>query len=328
MSLKKSILTVLALCLPFAANAVLADTPNVPDVRADAAYVMDADTGAELYAKKADEKMYPGGTTMIMTALLGVESGKLDSVMTISDASAALDSDVSRVGVYKGDKILLRNAMTAMMTVGGCDVALDVASTVSPTQADFVGAMNTKAKEIGATNTHFVNPTGLPANGHYSTARDLSRIAAYAMKSADFRNLVNHSTYDMPYADSGSKHCVTTNEFLTSGFSGANGIKTGATNNGGPALVASATRNGHTLIATVLNSYDRSGDVEKLLSYGFSKIGETSTSAATTTDSAKASVTKAVISSEEAYVLRDAPAGQTVSDIAIAQHNKISQKNK
>lgn len=328
MSLKKSVLALLTLCLPFTAAVAFADAPNAPDVRADSAYVMDADTGAELYVKNADEKMAPGGTTMIMTALLGVEAGKLDSVMTISDASENLASDVSRVGVYKGDKILLRHAMTAMMTVGGCDVALDVASTVSPTQTDFVGAMNTKAKAIGATNTHFVNPTGLPAEGHYSTARDLSKIAAYAMKSADFRNLVNRRTYDMPYVDSGSKHCVTTNDFLTSDFSGANGIKTGATNNGGPALVASATRNGHTIIATVLNSYDRAGDVEKLLSYGFAKIGVTATSEKVAADTKAETTAKVVISSEEAYVLRDAPAGQTLSDMALAAHKKNSQQNK
>ena len=221
----------------------------------------------------------------------------------------------------------LRHALTGMMTVGGCDAAIDVAVTVAPTEADFVQQMNAKAAALGATGTHFTNPTGLPDAKHYSTARDLAKIAAYAMQSSDFRGLVNHTSYDMPYMDSGTKHCETTNGFLTSGFSGANGVKTGVTNEGGPCLVASATRDGHTLVVSILNSQSRSADAQSLLTYGFSQLTDTTAPQATanTTSQPAAAPSKTAAAAdtdrdaEEAYVLRNAPAGHTLSSIAAQQ---------
>lgn len=156
--------------------------------------------------------------------------------------------------------------------------------------------MNEKAAALGCTNTHFANPHGLPDSNHYSTARDMATIAAYGMKLPEFRDMVSHSEYDMPYINGGSKHCTTTNYFLTSGFPGANGIKTGTTNAGGPCLVASATQDGRTVIASIMNSDDRFGDAQKLMTYGFS-------------------VLKPVEPAENVYILRQAPAGQTLSDI-------------
>ena len=331
MSLKTSIAVVLAACFTmFSASALAAE----PQIDAQAACVIDSTTGNELYAKNADQRMYPGGTTMMMTSILGVESGKLDTVMTVSDASQQLAGDVSRLGIYPGDKVTLRNALTGMMTVGGCDAAYDAAVTVSPSLDSFVQAMNAKAAAIGARHTHFTNPAGLPDENHYSTARDLAKIGAYAMKSADFRGLVNHASFDMPYADSGTKHCETTNEFLTSGFMGADGIKTGATNDGGPCLVASATRDGHTLVASILNSSDRAGDAAALLTYGFAQLAApaapvSAATNATAAEKAAVAASRAVTQAanaynasadaEEAYVLRDAPAGQTLSQIAAQQ---------
>ena len=162
--------------------------------------------------------------------------------------------------------------MTGMMTVSGCDATIAVAETVTPSQADFVAKMNEKAAALGCTNTHFANPHGLPDSDHYSTARDMVTMAAYGMKLPEFRDMVSHSEYDMPYINGGSKHCTTTNYFLTSGFPGANGIKTGTTNAGGPCLVASATQDGRTVIASIMNSDDRFGDAQKLMSYGFSVL--------------------------------------------------------
>lgn len=336
MSLKTSIAVVLAACFTmFSASALAAE----PQIDAQAACVIDSTTGNELYAKNADQRMYPGGTTMMMTSILGVESGKLDTVMTVSDASQQLAGDVSRLGIYPGDKVTLRNALTGMMTVGGCDAAYDAAVTVSPSLDSFVQVMNAKAVAIGASHTHFTNPAGLPDENHYSTARDLAKIGAYAMKSADFRGLVNHASFDMPYADSGTKHCETTNEFLTSGFMGADGIKTGATNDGGPCLVASATRDGHTLVASILNSSDRAGDAAALLTYGFAQLAApaapvSAATNATAAEKAAVAASRAVTQAanaynasadaEEAYVLRDAPAGQTLSQIA-AQQKQAAQ---
>ena len=296
MSLKRMLCLAAVACLTLAAP-VFADEIQKPDIEAHAAYVMDADTGDELYSKNADDLAYPGSTTKIMTAILGIELGKeqamMDKPLHITDDIYDIDSDASVLGIKPGDQITLSNGLTGMMLVSGCDAAVAVAETVTPTEADFVAKMNEKAAALGATHTHFANPHGLPDSNHYSTARDMAVIAAYGMKLPEFQSMGSRSEFDMPYMDGGFKHCVSTNEFLTSGFEGANGIKTGTTNAGGPCLVVSATRDGRTVIASIMNSSDRYGDAQKLMTYAFSALKPT----------------------ENVYIVRHAPAGQTLSDI-------------
>lgn len=309
MSLRNLLLTGLMTCLTMSATA-LAATPEPPQVSAEAAVVMDADTGDVLYTKNPDQRMYPGSTTKIMTAILGVELGKaqgqLDQQINITQDSLNLESDASVLGLQPGDQVTLRNAMKGMMIVSGCDVAVDVAETVMPTQWQFVQAMNDKAVALGATSTHFVNPHGLPDYNHYTTARDLARIAAYGMKLPEFRNMVKDSAWDMPI-NGGYQHVNSTNYFLTSGFPGADGIKTGTTNMGGACLVASATQGGRTVLATILNSDDRFGDAQTLMTYGFQAL-------------------KAKRPTENVYFLRNAPAGQTLSGLAAQKAKEEAAK--
>ena len=273
MILKQWMMTIMTVCSVLAVSVPVFSAPAAPAISAEAAYVINGDTEGELYAKNPDQRMYPGSTTKIMTCILGLELGhnRLDQPITITTDSLNLP-DASILGIYPGDKVSLREAMTGMMLVSGCDVAVDVAETVTPSQQAFVQEMNNKAAQLGATHTHFTNPHGLPDANHYTTARDLAKMAAYGMKMTDFRSMVSHSEYDMPYMNGGTKKCISTNHFLTNGFAGANGIKTGTTNAGGACLVASATQDGRTVIAVILKSEDRFGDAQKLMTYGFSVL--------------------------------------------------------
>ena len=256
-----------------ASSLVIAAAPVVPEVYALSAYMMDADTGEGLYAKAENELSYPGSTTKIMTGILGLELGKsqLDQPLKITSDIYNIE-DASVLGIAPGDQITLREAMKGMMIVSGCDVAVAVAETVTPSEWNFVQYMNWKARDLGAVNTHFNNVHGLPDDQHYTTAKDMAIIAAYAMKNPTFRDMVNKPAYDVVYMDGHTQHVTSTNYFLTSGFSGANGIKTGTTNAAGPCLIASATRNGKTLVAATMNSADRFRDAQTLLGYGFNLL--------------------------------------------------------
>ena len=157
-----------------------------------------------------------------------------------------------------------------MMIVSGNDAAVAVAQTVAGSVPAFAKMMNDKAKELGAVNTHFLNPHGLTAQGHYSTAHDMAIIASYAMKKPEFREILSKKAYNMKYMDGHTEYVTTTNRFLKSGFEGANGIKTGFTNAAGDCLVASATRGQKTLIAVFYNDDYRWDDAPVWLEFGFS----------------------------------------------------------
>ncbi len=133
--------------------------------------------------------------------------------------------------------------------------------------------MNAEAAKLGATHTHFVNPNGLTAPKHYTTAVDMAKIAAYGLKHyPEFKYTVSLPNYTVKYLDGRTKYVETTNRFLTSGYKGADGVKTGYTDAAGVCLVASATRNGHTLVVALFNDDNRWTDAPAILDYGFRRL--------------------------------------------------------
>lgn len=263
----KKIAIIFSLCL-LVCNIAMAKTLPNPDTSAVSACLIDADDNGVLYGKDEDKIMHPASTTKIMTAILALESGKLDEPLVITPE--AVNTEPSSLGLRLGDKITLREALTGMMIVSGNDAAVAVAQTVAGSVPAFAKMMNDKAKELGAVNTHFLNPHGLTAQGHYSTAHDMAIIASYAMKKPEFREIVSKKAYNMKYMDDHTEYVTTTNRFLKSGFEGANGIKTGFTNAAGDCLVASATRGQKTLIAVFYNDDYRWDDAPTWLEFGFS----------------------------------------------------------
>jgi serine-type D-Ala-D-Ala carboxypeptidase (penicillin-binding protein 5/6) len=238
-----------------------------PAIGAEAAVVMVANTRRVLFGQNPNSIMYPASTTKMMTLLLALERGNLDSVVTVSSHAAACEE--SSLGLRPGDQITLRELLFGMMIVSGNDAAEAVAEHIAGSVPAFVKLMNERADKMGLKNTHFSNPHGLPDPvNHYSTAYDLAQIAATGMQNPLFAKIVSTADYTVSFINRGPMRVSTTNRLLRT-YPGANGVKTGYTEAAGDCLVAGAKRQDVQLIAVVLNDDDRWTDVPKLLDYGF-----------------------------------------------------------
>ena len=242
-----------------------------PWISADAAIVLEADTGKVLYEKNADRREYPASLTKMMTCILALENGRPEQMVTVGSLAAYTQG----TELHTGYKLRLADLLQEMMLVSDNGAAVTVAATIGGSQRQFAKLMNDKARDIGATNTHFVNPNGLPDHRHYSTARDLGLIAAYGLKDWSFREMVS-SRRERVYlaAPAGrSIFCENTNALLSS-YPGLFGVKTGWTRSAGGCLAAAAERDGVQLVAVVLHSRDgqsRFREAAALLNYGFAQ---------------------------------------------------------
>jgi D-alanyl-D-alanine carboxypeptidase (penicillin-binding protein 5/6) len=247
-----------------------------PSVLAESAILINARTGGVIFEKNADVRRAPASLTKMMTCILGLESKGLNAEFKVTQAAAA--TEYSYLKMKGGERLLSGELMREMMMESDNGAAVVVAQNVSGSVIKFADRMNEKAKELGCRKTHFSNPHGLTAKWHYTTARDLAKIAVYCMKNPDFRKLVNHQKSVIHWVSPSNRtyKAETTNELLGS-YKGANGIKTGWTNAAKGCVAASAKRGDVELIAIVLKSKDhdtRFADAKKLLDYGFSVGGE------------------------------------------------------
>ncbi len=262
----------LLLVLVFFGQAVALAAPLAPKVEAEAAVLMDAATGRLLYAVNPDAIMYPASTTKIMTALIALEKGKPDAVVTVSRRAASCEE--SSLGLKAGDRLTLRDLLYGMMIVSGNDAAEAVAEHIAGSVPAFADLMNARADKLGLINTHFANPHGLPdPNNHYSSARDLAVITATALQNPEFAKIVATPEYSVPLLNRPPIRVTTTNRFLKT-YPGATGVKTGSTQAAGDCLVAAAKRGGVQLIVVLLNDDNgRWEDAPKLMNYGFAVSG-------------------------------------------------------
>lgn len=253
---------------------------NLQDMTAQAAILIDATTGRILYEKNPDAKAMPASTTKMMTCILGLENANDDDIVEID--KRAVGEDGSAIYLNEGDKIKMSELLQATMLASGNDGADAIAYYVGKGSLEtFVQMMNDKAQEIGATNTHFNNPHGLTDMNHYTTARDLATIARYGYKNEKFRKIVSTKEQEIQWVNPAERKDVygSTNRLLWN-YDDVTGIKTGYTDAAGGCLVASAQKNGVTLIAVVLKTADsRARFVEgrALLDYGFKHIKEVKT---------------------------------------------------
>lgn len=238
-----------------------------PQVAAKAAIVIDAAGGQILYAKSAHTPMPPASTTKIMTALLAVEEGDLEAQVVISPRAAAVGE--ASIYLQAGETLTLEELIKGALIPSGNDAAWAIAEEMAGSVELFAVLMNRKAFALGAFNTNFVNPNGLPAVNHYTSAYDLALMARKAMDNPKFREVVATRQDWISYNNGEARRYLKNTNRLLWSYPGADGVKTGTTREAGSCLVASASQNGRRLIAVVLNSTNRYGDAARLLDYGF-----------------------------------------------------------
>lgn len=239
-----------------------------PAITAKAAILVDRQTGVVLWQNNADLPLPPASTTKVATASLALESGRLNEALRVS-ARAAMEPP-SKIVLRSGWTMRLRDLVYAILLNSANDASVVIAEGLAGSVERFAARMNAHARNVGATNTHFVNPNGLPANGHYSTVRDLARIFDYALDTSGFRDVVQtrHLTI-VPASGSKRRIALNTKNRLLSGYPIKVVGKTGWTRAARKCFVGAGRVGERELIVAVLGSNDLWGDVRRLLEFGF-----------------------------------------------------------
>ncbi|WP_407698863.1 D-alanyl-D-alanine carboxypeptidase family protein [Streptomyces acidicola] len=263
-----------------------AQAATKPTIAAKGGYAMNNATGKSLYTKASDTRLSTGSTTKIMTAkvVLAQPNLNLDAKVTIQMAYSdyIVSKNASSARLIVGDKVTVRQLLYGLMLPSGCDAAYALAdkfgsgSTRAARVKSFIAKMNTTAKDLGLTNTRFDSFDGIGNGSNYSTPRDLTKLASNAMKNSTFRTIVKTKSYTAKTTTkTGSTRTMspwTNTNGLLGSYSGTIGVKTGSGPEAKYCLVFAATRNGKTVIGTVLASTSiaaRESDAKKIMTYGF-----------------------------------------------------------
>lgn len=250
-----------------AGKATAADMVQPPSISAKQAILIDGNSGEVLFEKNADEKGYPASTTKIMTALVTLDiceeiGAPVDTLVKIPAEAVGVEG--SSLYLKKGEERTLENLLYGVMLRSGNDGATALASIMGGNVEHFVDLMNEKARKLGCTGTNFVNPSGLYDDNHYTTARDLSKIARCAMENKTFRQVVGAKSWE-EYQNKNK---------TVFQYDGATGIKIGFTKMSGRTLVASSKRQGTELICVVLSDGNWFNDAYALMDYGYEVRGD------------------------------------------------------
>ena len=240
---------------------------------AEAAALIDVSSGRILYSKAGDKRMRIASTTKIMTAIIAIENGRLSDKVTVG--KNAFGKEGSSIYLKLGEEISLNDLLYGLMLRSGNDAATAIAEHVGGSQEGFVYLMNRKAEEIGMTRSHFSNPSGLDADDHYSTADDMARLAAYALKNPVFREIVKTKTKRVSREGESWDTVWTNKNKMLSLYPGSDGVKTGFTKLSRRCLVSSATRDGQQLAAVTLNDGSDWADHSRMLDFGYKHYPQT-----------------------------------------------------
>jgi len=238
-----------------------------PSLTAKAAIVQDVRSGAILYMKNPDMKLYPASTTKIMTALVSLDFYKdLSKVLTIHDEYMAIGH---KMGLKKNEQISVKGLLYGLLVSSGNDAAITLANNYKTGYSGFILEMNKKAKEIGLNNTHYENPSGIENYKHLTTAHDLSILATYVVNNQIIYKIMQTKKITVYDITGSIKHnLINTNKLL--GYMDIRGLKTGWTLNAGECLVTYTTHNNNPIVIVVLHSNDRFGDTKRLIEWTYS----------------------------------------------------------
>lgn len=263
-----------------------------PQTVSGAVILIDADSGRVLYEKNADAKMFPASTTKVMSAILFIENIAPTDIVTAS-YNAVMDIPIgaSNMGIMQGEQLTAEQLFHGVLVYSANEACNVLAEHMSGSVDAFVEQMNAKAKELGMDSTHFVNPHGLHDENHYTTARDMAKVARYAMQNETFRKIVNTLTYYIEPTNKYEERRILSNtNYLINGasryaYSAATGIKTGYTSAAANCLISSATKGDENLIAVTLGAKQQVDgvysfiDSKAILEYGFESFSQKTLSA-------------------------------------------------
>ncbi len=284
MKQKLKIILLFFMIIICANSAVFASSVNI---NAEAAILVELSTGRIIYEKNSKKQMYPASTTKMLTAILTLENCNLTDMVTVRESALNnIPNGYVTCNLQVGEELSIKDLLYALMIPSANDAAYVLAEHISGSVEAFSTMMNDKARELGCTGTHFVNPNGIHENSHYSTAYDLYLIGAYCMKNETFREIVATTEYTLPATEkypNSDRILETTNQLLNTNsrnyyYKNAIGIKTGYTSKAGNCMVSAASRDGLEFIAVVLNAQTtddglnrRYIDSKKLFDYAYDK---------------------------------------------------------
>ena len=228
---------------------------------AASAILVDADSGRVLYEQNADAKMLIASTTKILTALVAIREGDLSQVVTVKREATLTEG--SSMYLKEGEQLTLEALLYGLLLCSGNDAAVAIADAVGGSQAGFVKLMNETARELGMEHSSFANPNGLDDEDHYSTARDMAKLACAAVNNETLMRIASTRTVTI------GGRTMTNHNKLLSYMDGCIGLKTGYTKAAGRTLVSCAERNGQRLVAVTLQDGNDWADHQALYEYGF-----------------------------------------------------------
>lgn len=249
----------------FPQNPVLAADSSFPVLSAQGALAVDLDSGVSLYEKNPDTKLLPASTTKIITALVALDSYRLDQVITVGKVNV----DGQKMGLFQGEQLTFENLLYGLLVYSANDAAEALAGSFPGGYDAFISVMNAKAVDLSMTNSHFDNPVGLDTDDQHSTAKDLVRASEVAMRIPEFAKIVGTKSVSFTDVTGKVKYNLKNINLLLGTVPGVLGVKTGWTENARENLVTYIERDGHRVMIAVLGSQDRFGETKELIDWIF-----------------------------------------------------------